>query len=87
MLEWSKRWPSPSMDDAEAWDDIVQNRLLFFQKFQSAFNRCLKKGEEYEGSELASQLDEQRAHIYFAASRGLMKQGNYEAAKVRRFCF
>jgi hypothetical protein len=85
MLEWSKRWPSPSIDDAETWDDIVQNRLLFFQKIQSAFNRCLKPEEEYEGRKLASQLDEERAHVYFIASRGLMKQGSYEAAKVRFF--
>ena len=84
MLEWSKRWPSPSIDDAETWDDVVQNRLLFFQKIQSAYNRCLTKGEEYEGGKLASQLDEQRAHVYFAASKGLMKQGSYEAAKVKK---
>ncbi|MCO5603923.1 hypothetical protein L7F22_058079 [Adiantum nelumboides] len=81
MSEWRNRWPSPAMDDAEAWDDIVQNRLLFYQKMQSVFNHQLEKGKEEEGVNFAHQLDNERAHAYYAASNGLMKQGNFEAAK------
>lgn len=74
------------MDNAEAWDDIVQNRLLFYQKLQSAFNRRLDKGKEEEGVTFACQLDDERAHVYYAASKGLMKQGSFQAAKVRQIC-
>ncbi|KAI5080746.1 hypothetical protein GOP47_0003929 [Adiantum capillus-veneris] len=81
MSEWRDRWPSSAMDDAEAWDDIVQNRLLFYQKMQSAFNHRLEKGKEEEGVNFAHQLDDERAHVYYAASKGLMKQGSFEAAK------
>ncbi|KAH6557334.1 hypothetical protein KP509_1Z120700 [Ceratopteris richardii] len=81
MLEWRNRWPSPTMDDAEAWDDVVQNRLLFFQKLQSVFNSHLQRQNEEEGIEFARWLDGERAHLYYTASKGLVKQGSFEAAK------
>lgn len=82
LSEWRTRWPSTTMDDVEAWDDIVQNRLLFFQKLQSSFNKRLEKENEDDGRKFAFQLDEERASVYYEASRGLMKRGSYDAAKV-----
>ncbi|GLJ37357.1 hypothetical protein SUGI_0758020 [Cryptomeria japonica] len=31
---WGNHWPTAEFDDVEAWDDIVQNRLLYIQKSQ-----------------------------------------------------
>eukprot|EP01018_Ginkgo_biloba_P019264 Gb_14393 [translate_table: standard] len=81
LAAWRNRWPTAEFDDVEAWDDIVQKRLMYFQKSQSLVRKKLGEGYEEFGRQLAAELDSERAHIFYQASRGLMMQGAYDAAQ------
>lgn len=78
---WRRRWPAPEFDDVEAWDDIVQNRLIYFQKFQGLLRKQLGAADEDVGKRLLADLDSERADIFYQASRGMMRQGAYDAAQ------
>ncbi|KAL3698516.1 hypothetical protein R1sor_012592 [Riccia sorocarpa] len=90
IIEWRHRWPSSKMDGVEAWDDIVQNRLVFFHKFQGLVNTLVSTGSRsMDGQDgidstpeaLASKLERERAHIFHEAARGLTRVGAYNAAQ------
>lgn len=86
LLEgWQKRWPSPEFDDVEAWDDIAQNRLLFFNEIEAVINQQLQKNSNFEDTKtsIVSQLDAQRAHLYLEVANGLIKHGAYDVSQVK----
>ncbi|KAL2645175.1 hypothetical protein R1flu_012762 [Riccia fluitans] len=84
IIEWRHRWPSSKLDGVEAWDDIVQNRLVFFLKFQGLVNTLVSTESQHVEATpkaLASKLEKERAHIFHEAARGLTKVGAYDAAQ------
>lgn len=83
LQEWRHRWPSSREDGVEVWDDIVQNRLVFFHKFQGLVNNQSNSGKDDIQTTFATKLDEERAHIFSQAASSLTKQGAYSVAEVR----
>jgi hypothetical protein len=86
LLEgWQKRWPSSEFDDVEAWDDIAQNRLLFFNEIQAVITQQLQKNSNFEDGKtsIVSRLDAQRADLYLEVANGLIKHGAYDVSQVK----
>ncbi|XP_002965996.2 DNA-dependent protein kinase catalytic subunit [Selaginella moellendorffii] len=81
LSKWRQRWPSTKRDDVEAWDDILQNRLVFLQKLQGLFNTTPEAKADQARQNFTKQLDEERAFGFLQASRGVMKQGAYCVAQ------
>ncbi|KAH9308159.1 hypothetical protein KI387_036070 [Taxus chinensis] len=79
LAMWQNRWPTPEFDDVEAWDDIVQNRLVYIQKYQGHVRK--HEADEKFSGQLAADLDSERAYTFFQAAKGLMRQGSYDAAQ------
>ena len=81
---WHKRWPSPEFDDVDAWDDIVQNRLIFLNHIQERLNQQIQGIRIDEGSadSVTSLLNAERAHLYLNAANGLMACGAFHASQV-----
>jgi hypothetical protein len=84
VQEWQERWPSSQLDDVEAWDDIVQNRLIFFQKFQDTqVQTGTNATQGGDGGKISvAKLSSERSLLYFKAAHGLMKQKAYTVAEV-----
>jgi hypothetical protein len=84
VQEWQERWPSSQLDDVEAWDDIVQNRLIFFQKFQDTQVQTGTNGTQGgDGGKISvAKLSAERSLLYFKAAHGLMKQKAYTVEEV-----
>ncbi|CAM6110405.1 unnamed protein product [Calypogeia fissa] len=81
LQEWRHRWPSSRDDGVEVWEDIIQSRLVFFNKFQGLVNKQLKSELDDVQSTFASKLEEERAHIFRQAAGSLTKQGAYSVAE------
>ncbi|KAG0609962.1 hypothetical protein M758_7G027900 [Ceratodon purpureus] len=80
---WHKRWPSPEFDDVEAWDDVAQNRLIFFNHIQEHFSQQLVRirTDEGGGNSVISQLNLARANLYIEAANGLTACGAFHVSK------
>ncbi|KAJ7526251.1 hypothetical protein O6H91_17G090200 [Diphasiastrum complanatum] len=81
LCEWRLRWPSPELDDVKAWDDILQNRLIFFHKVQSVVNQQADKRSMVNQSCVSNLLDVERSFSFHESAKGAMKHGSYDVAQ------
>lgn len=81
---WHTRWPSCEFDDVEAWDDVAQNRLLFFNHIQEHLNQQVQGIRTHEdgSNSVVSLLQAERAHLYIEVANGLMACGAFRASQV-----
>lgn len=81
---WHKRWPSPEFDDVEAWDDVAQNRLMFFNHIQELLNQQPQgiRTDEGSGDSVSSLLNAERAHLYIEVANGLRACGAFHSSQV-----